>query len=258
VKDYPGSVAPSAIQPVACLIATLSGIGLWIASAAGPAIAADASVPSRSAEMSAPARAADPPAPFRAADPPAPFRAADPSAPFRAADPSAAVQAADAARAIEVKVERRDPGIAVEARFSVEASAEEAWRVMTDYDHMPEFMTRLESSRVLERNGNSLLIEQKGHQTYGPFSFPFEYVRRVELTPFQDIRSKQVSGSLKQSDAHTRLVSKGSATEVRYEGYFVAPFGMVGLVGLDSIERETRGQFEAMRAEIERRKGQPR
>lgn len=50
----------------------------------------------------------------------------------------------------------------VSASFFVKADADEACRVLTDYERMPEFMPNMDAIEVLEREGNRSKVRMKG------------------------------------------------------------------------------------------------
>src|SRR6476659_9964773 len=63
---------------------------------------------------------------------------------------------------IEVHVEQRGRTIVVDVAMPVEATALQAWQVMTDYDHMAKFVSNLDESKVMSRTGDTLTVFQKG------------------------------------------------------------------------------------------------
>jgi hypothetical protein len=93
---------------------------------------------------------------------------------------AAAVLAAVFCRAesgAEVTV-RKDPGreYTVEGEFRASVSPERAWQVLTDYSGIPNFVSSMKSSKVLERTGSRVLVEQRAS---GGFLF---FRRRVSVT----------------------------------------------------------------------------
>jgi ribosome-associated toxin RatA of RatAB toxin-antitoxin module len=80
----------------------------------------------------------------------------------------------------------------VQARFYVRADRQSCWRVITDYDHYPEFMPQIASAkRVANPNGLdtyaftlkvavftvSYTLEMKGLQPVGPWTLSWNYVK---------------------------------------------------------------------------------
>jgi uncharacterized protein YndB with AHSA1/START domain len=172
-----------------------------------------------------------------------------------AALPDAAGAAESAGQApVIVKATKIDDKIALDAQFTVQAPAQAVWNVLTDYDHMASFLPSLEQSKVVSREGNRWEVSQKGKQTYGFFSFPFDNLREVRVTPFTTIESHLIRGTLRLSDGLTRLIDKGGTTDVVYHGEFVPNISFPAGLGMGAVESETRKQFEQLRSEVDRRK----
>jgi hypothetical protein len=154
---------------------------------------------------------------------------------------------------IQVRVQKNGPEIAVEVDCPVSTSIAVAWEVLTDYDHMADFISNLESSSVQARDGNTLQVYQKGKAARGPLKITFENVREVELVPYQEIRSRLISGDLKASAFTTRVVDDGVQIHIVNSGKYTPKIWVPPFIGPALIEAETRKQFGEIRAEILRR-----
>ena len=174
---------------------------------------------------------------------------------FLAMAPAAAQPAADDAD-IGVRIQRDGERIIVDVNFPVAAAALDTWNVMTDYDHMSSFVSNLQSSRVISRDGNTLVIEQKGKAARGPFTFAFENVREIVLTPIREVRSRMITGNLEMSEFRTEVIDHGDSSEIVNHGEFIPKVWVPPIIGPAVIEAETRKQFQEFRAEILRRKAQ--
>lgn len=155
---------------------------------------------------------------------------------------------------ITVSVQKNGDAIVVDVSFSVAASQQEAWGVLTDFDHMSEFISNLQSSKVVSRNGNKLQVAQVGKAARGLFSFAFESVRDIELTPHLAIRSRLLSGNMQKMDGATLLNSEGGGTRVQFHGESIPSVWVPPVVGAKFIGSEVHEQFREMRAEIMKRK----
>jgi uncharacterized membrane protein len=154
---------------------------------------------------------------------------------------------------VAVKAVKDGAMITVDASWVAPGPRDLVWQVLTDYDGMPRFVDGLESSRVLERTGNLLTVEQAGHESFGPFSFEFSTLREIELIPHEEIRSHLLQGgSLEHSETVTRLAPRLDETEVTYHASF-RQRGLPPLLGLYAVEQGVRRQLEQIRAEIRRR-----
>src|SRR5262252_9199887 len=128
---------------------------------------------------------------------------------FLALASDAALAAADDAD-ISVRIQRSGSRIIVDVNLPVAAPALDTWNVMTDYDHMASFVSNMQSSRIISRDGNTLMVEQKGQAARGPLTFAFEHVRQIVLTPIREAHSRQISGNLQASESTTTVVDHGA------------------------------------------------
>ena len=144
--------------------------------------------------------------------------------------------------------------VVVDASFNVAVTPQEAWAVLTDFDHLAKFISNLQSSTVLSRTGDTLRVAQKGKASMGPLSFSFDQVREITLTPYEAIHSRMVSGSMKKFEGTTRLVPDASNTHVVYHSESIPNVWVPPILGRAFIERETRAQFLEFRSEMLRRK----
>ncbi len=128
--------------------------------------------------------------------------------------------------------------------------------MLTDYDHMSEFVSNVAMSRIVHRGEDRIEVEQTSRLAFGPFEFKFDNVREIEFVPQKEIRSKLVRGDMKASAFTTRLAAEGHATRITNHGRFISGHWIPPLIGTAVLEAETRKQFAEFRAEILRRKAQ--
>ena len=155
---------------------------------------------------------------------------------------------------ISVKVQKDGEAIVIDLAVTVPVTPQEAWDVLVDFDHMPQFMSNLQASKILEKNGNTWKVEQKGQSSHGGFSFAFESVREVELKPYESIHSHLVSGTMKKHEGLTQLSPSGSGTKIVYHAESIANVWVPPLVGTSLVEGDVRKQFQEMEAEMLKRK----
>jgi hypothetical protein len=154
---------------------------------------------------------------------------------------------------IAVSVYRQGDALVVDTSFEVPVGVQEAWDVLTDFDHLVGVVSNLEASAVTGHKGSTLIVTQRVRANAGPLQFTFETRREVELTPFEEIRSHLLSGNMKYMDGRTLLHSEGGGTRVTSHGVFVPDAWIPPVIGIQAVERETRRQFAEMRAEMMRR-----
>ena len=154
---------------------------------------------------------------------------------------------------ILVDVQKNGNEIAVRVDCPVKAPLPVVWAVLTDYDHMAQFVSNLQESAVRARDGDTLQVFQKGKASRGLLSFSFENLREIRLVPYREIRSRLISGNLKSSEFTTSVVDNGQEIHIHNSGHFIPNIWVPPLIGPSVIEAETRKQFDELRAEILRR-----
>ncbi|HXL84868.1 MAG TPA: SRPBCC family protein [Casimicrobiaceae bacterium] len=155
---------------------------------------------------------------------------------------------------IVVHVKKNGATIIVDVEMMVQAPALATWDVLTDYDHMAQFVANVQSSKITDRKGNTLVVAQKSGTSFGLLKFSFDNVREVELVPNSEIRSNLISGDMKASAFTTRIMSNGGGvTRVVNHGEFVPTMWVPPVIGTVFLEAETRRQFHELRNEIMRR-----
>ena len=168
-------------------------------------------------------------------------------------------QAADE-RNSEVEVSVRVDGLEVHvtATLTVDASPQEAWAVLTDFDNMSRFVSNLELSGVVSRQRDVVRVHAKGKARFGPLQFPFESLRELTLTPFERIQSRQITGTLKRFEGVTQITPVPQGTRISYRGDSTSNQSIPLIVGPSFIKSETEEQFHEMQTEILRRRMEAR
>lgn len=154
---------------------------------------------------------------------------------------------------IVVHVTKHGETIVVDVEMAVQRPPLAVWDVLTDYDHMAQFIANVHTSRISDRTGNKLIVAQQSSTAFGLLKFTFDNVREVELVPHSEIHSKLISGDMKSSAFTTRLVPEGGITRVFNHGEFIPTMWVPPVVGTAFIESETRRQFLELRNEMMRR-----
>jgi len=95
-----------------------------------------------------------------------------------------------------IQVSNLEDTLVLNITYQVPVGPREAWAVLTDFENMPDFISNLESSKVLQRSGKMLLVEQKGVIDVGMLPIHYESRRQLDLLPFQNIRSHSLSGNI--------------------------------------------------------------
>ncbi|HTN50613.1 MAG TPA: SRPBCC family protein [Burkholderiaceae bacterium] len=166
----------------------------------------------------------------------------------------ATVPAALASVDMQISVARRGEVFLVDAVFVAPVSQREAWSVLTDFDGMSRFVPNLDESRIADRDGERLRVEQRGIARWGPLTHAFTMVRDIQLEPIQQVRSNSVGGTMRQVQSLTQLAAVSGGTEVRHHIEFAVDTWMPDLLIEPFLRHEVREQFEAVVAEMLRRR----
>lgn len=128
-----------------------------------------------------------------------------------------------------------------------------AWDVLTDFDHMAQWVPNVAESKVMKREDTSVTIEQHGVAKYGALSFPYTTERKVELKPQDAIKSNQLRGSLRRVESMMLLEPEGKGTRLTYHLEIVPSFLAATVMSKSFLEHEAGEQFGAIVGEMIRR-----
>jgi ribosome-associated toxin RatA of RatAB toxin-antitoxin module len=159
---------------------------------------------------------------------------------------------------ISVHATRNGESFEVDASAEIEANLADAWKVLTDYDRLAEFIPGMLESRVVSRDGSSVLVDQRGETTLLFLTFPMRVRLAIDEKPFERIVSTAVSGNFKDLTGVYLLQVRDAGVTLRYEGKFTPDFSFPPLLGTLIVRNSVEKRFSAMVREIEKtRKGEP-
>jgi carbon monoxide dehydrogenase subunit G len=166
-----------------------------------------------------------------------------------------ALLAIEPARAADVAVHalRHDGALYVDASAEVDADLLQTWRVLTDYDHLAEFIPGMHVSRVLAREGDQIIVEQKGEARLLFLAFPIEVKLAVVEFPHKRIVARAVAGNLREMAGTYLVGTNGNRVTLRYHGRMVPDFRVPPLIGTLVLRHTVEVQFGALVDEIARR-----
>ncbi len=162
--------------------------------------------------------------------------------------------AADDGHEVTVRVERRGNLIVLDVETEVAASVDDVWAVLVDYDHMAGFMPNLTASAIVQRDGDSLQVAQKGEKRVLFMRFAFAGTKAVELVPKREIRTALVQGDFRSYQSSTRLINRGNGRiGIVQHGQYEPTRWVPPAIGPALIESETREHYRAFVREILKR-----
>lgn len=145
----------------------------------------------------------------------------------------------------------------VRASGFTHATPQQAWRVLTDYERLEEFVPDLVSSKVLSRSPHEAIIEQQNRAGFLFLSHTIRMVVRIAEQPFSALDVEQISGDMQHYSARWLLepfeLQGTTGTRIGFDGAIEPAFPLPPLVGDALVELNARKMVEAVIAEIDRR-----
>lgn len=156
------------------------------------------------------------------------------------------------AQQVAVAVTRADIGrdhvFEVVASGTVKASPADVWKVLTDYERMPEFVPDLEKTKVISRVGNKAIIEQSGVARFLFLKRTINLVVHVSEEPISTIVITLVTGDMKTYQCRWEMTAlpDGAGTRIAYSGTMVPKFYVPGMLGSNIIRRDIERMMGAV------------
>ncbi|MBI3332832.1 MAG: SRPBCC family protein [Candidatus Omnitrophica bacterium] len=134
----------------------------------------------------------------------------------------------------------------VTARLVIPSDADRVWAVLTDYDHLAEFVPYLSDSRLTRREANPLILHQEGG-----LWFPFYQLRsrvdfEVREEPREAILFKAVGGDFRVYEGSWRLSKVAEGTGLAYEATIEPDFWVPRWLLWDLERQILKGTFRAI------------
>ena len=169
-------------------------------------------------------------------------------------DVSAASSLASPSDAISVTVTKEGRGYTVEGRCSTQVSKLAAWNVLTDYDAIDGFVSSMRESKVIERQGSHLLVEQTAVGRLLLFSRRMTVVLFVHEDPsgvieFEDVLRRDFT----TYRGEWRIEERGDRREIVYRVTAQPSFRVPDLIARGMFGRTVRDLLSQALAEMVRR-----
>jgi carbon monoxide dehydrogenase subunit G len=165
--------------------------------------------------------------------------------------------AAGHAQQVAIETHGQGESITVTASAEMRVDPRTVWGVITDYDHLAEFIPSMRSSRVVRRAADHLLVEQTGEFGFLWFSQPVQARLVVVEVPPQSVVAHAVGGNLREMEGrYTVTVMPEGMVRLSYSGRLVPDFAVPPVIGRMVVRNVLADQFSAMVEEIVRRDAQ--
>lgn len=155
----------------------------------------------------------------------------------------------------EVQVDYRNGLYVASLHLRTPAPPAVVLAVLTDFDHMAEFMPGVLTSRIVSRHRNVYEVAQRGKVSFGPFSMPFESLRRIEVIDDTRILSRSLSGSAKRMQSEMKIRPQEHGTLIDYHVEIEPDSWIPSSLGSNFMQHELAEQFNALDREMLRRRG---
>lgn len=144
----------------------------------------------------------------------------------------------------------------VDAGTFVRATPEQAWRVLTDYERLVDFVPDLVASTVVSRGAREAIVEQRSETSYLFISHTIHMRLRIEERPFTSIDAALIEGDMKHYTAHWELTPAAqdgmTGSRIRFSGAMEPVFYLPPLLGRSIVQVNVKKMVEAVVTEIER------
>ncbi|HVT61091.1 MAG TPA: SRPBCC family protein [Thermoanaerobaculia bacterium] len=149
-----------------------------------------------------------------------------------------------------------DRTVRLEGRFTIAASRAVAWSVLTDYDHIQQFVSSMRFSRVKSRGDGFLLVEQESVGKVLFFQRTFNVLLKVREEPNQSVAFEDVSKtSFERYEGSWSLKDAAGGIEVIYRLTAKGGFMASGFVMRGASRKMVGELLDQVRAEMSRKSG---
>lgn len=162
----------------------------------------------------------------------------------------------------ELNVERvdgaeGDKAYQVTSSGTVQATPALVWRVLTDYDHLADYLPNLKSTRVVSRTGGKVILEQVGAARFLFFSQTIRLVVQVDERTPDRIDIELIEGDMKAFRARWELSPLAGATgttgtRVAYSATIVPKFDVPGIIGTSVVRKDIARMMAAVLSRVDR------
>ena len=172
---------------------------------------------------------------------------------------TAPVAAQPGAPAFELNVERVDDAeggkvYQIASSGTVAATPPVVWRILTDYNHLADYLPNLKSTRVVSRNGDRVIVEQLGAANFLFFSQAIRLVVQVHERAPNRIDISLIDGDMKVYRASWELspLAGAAGTRVVYNATIEPKFDVPEIVGASVVRRDIARMMAAVLLRLDR------
>ncbi|WP_273429537.1 SRPBCC family protein [Chitinibacter tainanensis] len=154
---------------------------------------------------------------------------------------------------IAVQSTERNGHLYFSAQFSVPVAKPLAFAVLSDFEHMSEFMPNMSSSKVLSRKANRWVVQQEGQLQLGLLSWSLNSTREIELIGLDEIVAHSLDAQQGAFSSRMQLQQQAQSTTMSYAADWQPASGWMASLGKQYVQQQMQQQFAAMQKEMLRR-----
>ena len=166
---------------------------------------------------------------------------------------AACVAHAEDAPRVEVRIVPHDGDLVIVASARLAADASTAWSVLTDYAGYRDFVPGVRSSRVIEREGTRVVVEQSDELAFWRVRMPVQVTYEIAEFPPARITSRALASSMPPLEGTFVLEREGTGVRLDYVGHIGAGMPILGRLEQPAVQQAALSGFRAIASEIERR-----
>ena len=137
---------------------------------------------------------------------------------------------------------------------AVAATPAHVWRILTDYNQLADYLPNLNSTRVVSRDGDRIVVEQQGTARFLFFSQPIRLLVQVHERAPDRIDVCLIDGDMKVYRASWELspLAGATGTRVAYSATIVPKFDVPGIIGTSVVRNDIARMMKAVLLRLDR------
>lgn len=158
-----------------------------------------------------------------------------------------------AANPPSVNFQQQGTRLLVSGSLSVAVAPATAWAVLTDYEHVPEFVPGMRVSRVIEKSDNTRILEQQGEMLANNMRMLYLGTLRVVEEPMSKLSVQFLSGTFRNMQGQWIVQGKSAPVTLAYQLDYDTgtPYPSPVMVGM--LQQQVIHWVSSLAAEMERR-----
>lgn len=156
---------------------------------------------------------------------------------------------------VVLTVTRETWPISLNAEINIPASPEKVWKTLADYDHLPDFLPKMKTSRLISRKDHEAVVEQSSETRFLFFRKTMFVTLNILEKPMEEIAFSNLDGNMELFSGKWLLKGSedGKSTRLRYQLEFKPSFFAPRWIVRHTIEREVPEQLQMISKEAQKR-----